>query len=229
MTNRVACTFVLFVAAGAAFSLSSRPVAACDADGLRCVQSIEPAPAPAPPAVETAPPAAPMKLGKHMRKPVASVSARTIKTGDGTLVTVKLARRTKSKPAGPQFMPVVVSPVAAQAFAEQAASQVRVVSANEANEIDLAADAAPEASSVIAVTSESSVQIAAAGPVNEADAATETRAVSLDRLNKSFAAVSEAKPETPDENKSWFQRMLLVLGGAFAAVAATARMLIGQA
>ena len=74
---------------------------------------------------------------------------------------------------------------------------VRVVSAEEVNELDRRADA----------------------PI----------AVSLDTLSRDLAGsrnlITTTEPRT--EPESWFQRLLMVFGGAFTGVAAMVRMLLG--
>lgn len=104
------------------------------------------------PAATAAAPQQPLKLQKFRRQPVAlGKPTRVAKTPKGHYTRVKLTRRAKPQPAAaatpepPQFMPVVVSPEAAAALAmqatvAQAAGTVRVVDADEFNELDSAAD-----------------------------------------------------------------------------------------
>jgi hypothetical protein len=170
--------------------------------------------------------APPLQLKKFTRRPVASAATRTVRKADGSYAKVPMKRRTAPQPpvaAAEPAASIDMSQAATQAFAWMAAAQVRVVSPNEVNEIDLAADAAPVMTSVEVAPA---VPVVRADEVNELDRQADTpTAVSLDRLNRTLGTA--AAPPDGDDTGSWFARMLAVLGGAFAAAAAAARLLIG--
>ncbi len=172
---------------------------------------------------------APLKLQSFMKKPIASGTAtRAVKQRDGSYRQVSLARR--SKPAAPAAIasPAVMTPDAAEAFASHAASLVRVVSPGELNEIDLAADATPVSTTAIEVVAAPAVQTVQADEFNAIDRTADApRAVSLDELNRTFAAPVVSEPDKTDESSSWLQRMLIMVGGAFAAASAAVRFLVG--
>jgi len=193
----------------------------------------------APAAAQTAEgskPAAPLKLNKFMKKPIASAATRVVKTRDGSYARVSIARRGKSKAAAAKAAETKVveaqaTPAGAdatEAFAFHAATAVRVVSPDELNEIDLAAGAAPIVTTAVEVSmahAQPAADMINADEFNAIDqAANSPRAASLDALNKQFAAPATDKEPT---QSSWFQHMLLVLGGAFAAASAAVRLLIG--
>ena len=212
----------LRIGALAAVVLFAAPAAACDT--AQCF--VEPQVAPEPPAqteTQAQPAGAPLQLKKFQRRPVASAAARAVKTRDGQYAQVPLARRAKP-PATVEAKPAELPADAAQAFASLAASHVRVVSPGEVNEIDLAADAPPQVTTKVEVLN--AVAVVGSDELNEIDRKADApRAVSLDTLNRNLPAA--AAPSEPDSDASWFGRMLAVLGGAFAAAAAAARMLIG--
>ena len=208
----------------AALCLIAPPALACD--GAQC--PVEPQAAPAVQAQPEAEPqaaSAPMQLKKFTRRPVASTATRTVKKPDGSYAQIPMTRRAKARPAvapAAPAAPVDMAETAALAFASLAASQVRVVAAEEINEIDLAADAAVVSTSIEVAQS---VQVVGADEINELDRRADApAAVSLDTLNRTLGQ-GAAQPEP--ESGSWFARMLAVLGGAFAAAAAAARFLIG--
>lgn len=76
------------------------------------------------------------------------------------------------------------------------------------------------------VTTQHVVQMVSADELNAVDRQADTaRAISLDELSRKLTAAAAESSEP--EAKSWMQRLLLVLGGAFAAASAAARMLLG--
>lgn len=171
---------------------------------------------------------APLKLQSFMKKPIASAATRAVKTRDGSYRNVALTKRSK-KPVAPAAIasPAVIPPDAAEAFASHAASQVRVVSPGELNEIDLAADATPVSTTAIEVVAAPAVQMVQAEEFNAIDrTADAARAVSLDELNRKLAAPVVSEPAKTDEPSSWLQRMLIMVGGAFAAASAAVRFLV---
>jgi hypothetical protein len=208
----------------AAVVLLAPPAAACDT--AQCF--VEPQVTAEPPAqseTQSQPAGAPLQLRKFQRRPVASTAARAVKTRDGGYAQVSHTRRTKPQPAAVEAKPADLPADAAQAFALHAAAQVRVVSPDEVNEIDLAADAPPEVTTKVEVLN--AVAVVGSEELNEIDRKADApRAVSLDALNRNLPSAA-ATPDEPADDASWFARMLAVLGGAFAAAAAAARMLIG--
>jgi len=187
----------------------------------------------APSAAQTSPPAAdtkPVKLKSFMKKPVASSATRTAKTKDGEYAKVAVKRRTKNTrvaAAPPQPAPEIISPAAAQAFAAYELARVRVVTPEEAEGARQFADDAIKMTTVIGVDN---VQIVSADEVNDIDRKADSLiAVSLDSLSRDLAGsrnlYTSAEPKA--EPESWFQRLLMVFGGAFAGVAALVRVLLG--
>jgi hypothetical protein len=164
----------------------------------------------------------PLKLTKFMRKPVASSATRTVKKQDGAYAKVAIKRRAKPRVAAPVVTPETISPAAAQAFASYELARVRVVTPEEADGARLLADAA--AASTATVVGVDDVQVVSAEELNDIDRKADSpSAVSLDALARDLAVTTEPRAE----GESWFQRMLMVFGGAFAAVAAMVRTLLG--
>jgi hypothetical protein len=165
----------------------------------------------------------PLKLKTFMRKPVANSATRTVKTKNGEYAKVAIKRRPKQREAAPPVTPEALAPAAAQAFASYELARVRVVTPEEANDARLLADAAVSSNST-KVVSVDNVQIVSAEEINDIDRKADSpRAVSLDALSRNLAAAAEPKAE----HESWFQRLLMVFGGAFAGVAALVRTLLG--
>jgi hypothetical protein len=167
----------------------------------------------------------PMKLKTFMRKPVANSATRTVKTKSGDYAKVAIKRRPKQRVAAtpaPPLTPETLSPAAAQAFAFYELARVRVVTPEEADDARLLADAAVLANST-KVVGVDNVQIVRAEEINDIDRKADSpTAVSLDTLSRNLAAATEPKAD----GESWFQRLLMVFGGAFAAVAALVRTLL---
>ncbi len=180
--------------------------------------------APSPPATE----AKPVKLKSFMRKPVATSATRTVKKQNGDYAKVAVKRRAKTRVvAAPAPTPVIMTPAAAQAFAAYELARVRVVTAEEADGARQLADAAANATTMVSIDN---VQVVSAAEVNELDRRADTPiAVSLDSLSRDLAGSRNltAAIEPKAEAESWFQRLLMVFGGAFAGVAALVRMLLG--
>ena len=178
--------------------------------------------APSPPATE----AKPIKLKSFMRKPVATSATRTVKKQNGDYAKVAVKRRAKTRVvAAPAPTPVTMTPAAAQAFAAYELARVRVVTAEEADGARQLADA--NATTMVSIDN---VQVVSAAEVNELDRRADTPiAVSLDSLSRDLAGSRNltAAIEPKAEAESWFQRLLMVFGGAFAGVAALVRMLLG--
>ncbi len=92
--------------------------------------------------------AAPQRAVKPVRNPVATAAGRVVKTASG-YANASMPRPPKQPAPRVQVLPVVVSPDAAQALAlaqaltAQPAANVRLVAADEVNEIDLAAKDTP--------------------------------------------------------------------------------------
>ena len=186
------------------------PAAACESS--RCEASAQ--------TVE----AKPLKLKKFMRKPVATSATRTVKKKDGTHAKVAIKRRAKPRVAAQVVTPATISPAAAQAFASYELARVRVLTPEEVNGTAFLADPAAAPSNEAAVVGVDNVQVVSAEEINDIDRKADSpSAVSLDTLSRNLATSTEPK----GENDSWFQRMMMVFGGAFAAVAAMVRMLVG--
>jgi len=170
----------------------------------------------------------PLKLTKFMRKPVASSATSSIKKKNGEPAKVAVSRRAKPRAAVPAAaLPTPeLSAAAAQAFAAYELARVRVVTPEEAEHARVAADVAAS-TRVLAVDN---VQIVRADELNDIDRKADSPfAISLDALSRDLAGSREqimpAEPKA--EAESWFQRTLMVFGGAFAGVAALVRVLIG--
>jgi len=106
-------------------------------------------------------------------------------------------------------------------------ARVRVVTAEEADGARQLADAAANATTMVSIDN---VQVVSAAEVNELDRRADTPiAVSLDSLSRDLAGSRNLTTaiEPKAEAESWFQRLLMVFGGAFAGVAALVRMLLG--
>jgi hypothetical protein len=114
---------------------------------------------------------APLVLDKFRRRPVTSAAARSVKTSDGSYAQVATARRAKPRPAAARATPAPakLSPEAARAYASDAGTEVRVVAADEVNELDLAADSAPIVPVRVTTTSEAAVQVVQPGELNAID------------------------------------------------------------
>jgi hypothetical protein len=112
---------------------------------------------------------APLVLDKFRRKPVASAAARSVKTRDGSYAQIATARRARPRPTVARVIPATLTPDAAQAYASDAGTEVRVVAAEEVNEIDLAADSAPIVPVRVTTTSEAGVQVVQPGEINAID------------------------------------------------------------
>lgn len=175
-----------------------------------------------------APETKPVKLKSFMKKPVATSATRTIKKQNGDNAKVAVKRRTKTRAVMARVVtPVTITPAAAQAFAAYELARVRVVTAEEADGARRLADATANATTMVSIDK---VQIVSAQEVNEIDRRADSPiAVSLDSLSRDLAGsrtlvvATEPKPEA----ESWFQRLLMVFGGAFAGVAALVRVLLG--
>ena len=174
--------------------------------------------------------AKPLTLTKFMRKPVTAAATRTVKKMDGQYANVAIKRRSKRQPAAlhaaaPQVAPETISPAAAQAFASYELARVRVVTPGDDNGPALMTDSTAVASNTETVVNVETVQVVSAEQVNDIDRQADApRAVSLDTLTRSLAA-SNGEPKA--EGNSWFQQMLLMIGGAFAAAAAMVRAVFG--
>jgi hypothetical protein len=180
---------------------------------------------------ETSPPATearPIKLKSFMRKPVATSATRTVKKQNGDYAKAAVKRRTKARVVtAPAVMPVTMTPAAAQAFAAYELARVRVVTAEEAGVARRLADAAANATTMVSIDN---VQVVSAEEVNELDRRADSPiAVSLDTLSRDLAGSRNltAATEPKADAESWFQRLLMVFGGAFAGVAALVRVLLG--
>src|SRR6185436_5619200 len=162
----------------------------------------------------------PLKLNKFVRKPVASSATSSVKKKSGDHAKVAVARRSKPRAAAPVALPAPeLSAAAAQAFAAYELARVRVVTPEEAEHARRSADVAAS-TTVLGVDN---VQIVRADEINDIDRKADSPvAISLDALSRDLAGSREqiVPAEPKAEAESWFQRMLMVFGGAFAGVAA---------
>jgi hypothetical protein len=128
------------------------------------------------------------------------------------------AKQPESAPA-----PVGLASEATSAYASVMDAQVKVVSEDELNEIDLAADVAPIVP-VAVPTSTETVHVVGPNEVNAIDQA-------ADKETVGFASTAEptASASSPfgiaTEHKSWMQRMIDGLNVVFAAATAAAKAL----
>ena len=155
---------------------------------------------------------------------------QVVKTPKGNYARVKLNRRAhrakqrqaETKPTPPQFMPVVVSPEAAAALAmpsemAQALAQVRIVDADELNEIDSAADAlaaAPLIPVAVTTTAEPPIpQPAAPATPERASAAAPFR--SDPEIPASPPTPAVTPNSTAHEDGTWLSRLRAWLSSSF--------------
>ncbi len=167
---------------------------------------------------QTQPSPAPLMLNEKVHTPVAKSAARVVKTRDGQYTSVPLPRPAPRHPAAvAKYAPVLVPPEAAQAFAS-AAAQVRVVTADELNDIDRAADASGPAPIVpVAVTTTPQTPMAVAV----------VDALELNDIDRQAATVAAPQPEAAASGLSWKMRLRLAFYRVYAAFSAMAHALIG--
>jgi hypothetical protein len=168
----------------------------------------------------------PLKLNTFRRKPVATSAIRTVKKKNGDYAKIKTVRSVKQPLAQPLVTPESISPAAAQAFASYELARVRVITPEETN--SLLAQAAAATTNDAATADVDSVQIVSADEINDIDRkADSTIAVSLDALSRDLAGSRSlpASAEPNVEGSSWLQRMLVMIGSAFAAVTALVKTL----
>jgi hypothetical protein len=193
------------------------------------------APAAANEATAQATEAKPMKLKKFMKKPVASSATRTVKKKNGEYTKTSTKRRAArsaatSVPAPPSAPPKAISPEAAQAMASYELARVRVVTPETTGSANLLTD---PTSTIVNIDT---VEVVNAEEINDIDRKADSpTAVSLDALSRDLAgsggrdfAAIEPRAETSDKDSdTWLQRLLTMLGSAFAAATALARTLLG--
>ncbi len=160
---------------------------------------------------QTKPKAGPLAAASK-RTPSAVSAARVVKTGEGTYASVPLPRPAPRQTQSAPPAPVAVPPEAAQAFAS-AAAQVRVVTAEELNDIDRAADVRPMASVHAASNDGKAVQMVNAVELNTID-------------RRADATVGQAPRDTPPQSGAWVARVWQALGRAYAVLSAMARILV---
>jgi hypothetical protein len=168
-------------------------------------------------------PQRPLRLETFRRQPVALGNpTRVVKTPAGDYAKVKLTRRAKSRPDAPQFLPVALSPEAEAALAMQAA--VRVVEADEVNEIDRAAD--PLVPVRVMTTSEPPARAAAAEV--SADDRNADEQVSAPAQAMATAAVPAQSPEPATGLRGSLWRYVSWLSDTLGALFAAVRCLFGS-
>lgn len=168
---------------------------------------------------------APIQLKKFMKSPVSSSAARTAKKADGEYTqphAQRLTRKAAAKNPESVLTPVEISSEATNAYASVMDAQVKVVSADEVNEIDLAADVEP----IIPVsvpTSNETVHVVGPNEVSAIDHTADRETVGMAAAEPVAMAVSPTGIAT--ELKSWAQRMIDGLHVVFAAATAAAKAL----
>ena len=208
---------------------AAAPILACETGN--CVTGAK-----AEPSAQAAP-SKPLTLRTHMRKPVATSATRTVKQKNGEYAKAASKRRPTQRVADTAAVapdattPAVITPAAAQAFASYELARVRVLTPEELGSASLTADFAAASPNATTVVSVDNVQVVGAEEVNDIDRRADAlRAVSLDALSRDMAG-SRHLAESPEpkaaDDSTWLQRMLMVLGSAFAAAAALVRTLVG--
>lgn len=170
----------------------------------------------------TAPqPPAPAEPSKSQQPVALGPPTQVVKTPEGNYARAKPSRHThrakqqqaETKPEPPQFMPVVVSPEAAAALAmppavAQALAQVRIVDADELNEIDSAAEA-PAAAPLVPVAVTTTPEPPVPQPVAPAAAEQPAAAAPVTpdpAISASAPAVAAPRNSTtPDD--TWLSRL----------------------
>ena len=177
-------------------------------------------------AVEQQTSATPLQLKKFMKSRVSSSATRTVKKADGDYAQLS-ARRLKKKAAAnrpePVPAPVAISSEATSAFASVMDAQVKIVSADEVNEIDLAADVEPIIPIAVATSTET-VRVVGPNEVNAIDQAADKETVGIAPPVEPTTTASSPTSATA-ELKSWVQRMIDGLHVVFAAATAAAKAL----
>ena len=163
------------------------------------------------------------RSAKPTRKPVATAAARVVKTASGNYARVPLPRPAKRQTAKVQYLPVVVAPEAAQAFAmtqafaTQPIANVRMVTAEEVNEIDLAASDAPITPILVPTRVGSAVAVVNAREFNAID----QQAAAPQAASRETAACAGASASAPLQ-VSWLDRARKMIDFAYELVAARA-------
>lgn len=219
----VACAAVVGALTAAA------PILACETGN--CVTGAK-----AEPSAQAAP-SKPLTLRTHMRKPVATSATRTVKKKNGEYAKAASKRRPTQRVADTAAVapdattPAVITPAAAQAFASYELARVRVLTPEELGSASLTADFAAASPNATTVVSVDNVQVVSAGEINDIDRRADARrAVSLDALSRDMAGsrhLAESPGSKAADDSTWVQRMLMLLGSAFAAAAALVRTLVG--
>ncbi len=217
---------VVFTAGPAGACLAPPPICA-----LFGYNSDTPEPASAEPELQ------PVELETYLREVPSKPAPRVVKKQDTGPVGERTAEKPKPRKkqlAAPQPKPAEAEPpkpavvqsdaMQQPAYAFDAAAFVRVVSADDLNEIDLAA---PPETSVTETTGVGirSVQVVDPVEVNDLDRRADTiRTASLGMATQ-LPAMAQRQPEV--EAPSWLQRTINRLGAAFASVSAAVRSLFG--
>jgi hypothetical protein len=170
--------------------------------------------------------ATPLQLKKFMKSPVSSSATRTEKKADGDyaqLPSQRLKKKAAAKDPEPVAAPIEISSEATSAYAAVMDAQVKVVSEDELNEIDLAADVVPIVP-VAVPTSTETVHVVGPNEINAIDQAADKGTVGL-----APTAEPDATASSPigiaTEHKSWMQRMIDGLNIVLAAATAAAKAL----
>jgi hypothetical protein len=169
---------------------------------------------------------APIQLKKFMKSPVSSSATRTVKKTDGEyaqLLAQRLKKKATAKQPEPVRAPVAISAEATNAYASVMDAQVKVVSGEEINEIDLAADVEPIIPMSVPTSSET-VHVAGPNEVNAIDKAADKGTVGMAAASEP-ATTAPSSTDIATELKSWVQRMIDGLHIVFAAATAAAKAL----
>ena len=169
---------------------------------------------------------APLQLKKFIKTPVSSSATRTAKKSDGEYTrqsAQRLKKKTAVKQSDPLPAPVAVSSEATNAYASVMDAQVKVVSADEINEIDLAADVVPIVP-ISVPTSTETVHVVGADEVNAIDRAADKETTGIAPAAEPVTAAYSPSGITT-ELKSWVQRMIDGLHVVFVAATAAAKAL----
>jgi hypothetical protein len=176
-------------------------------------------------AVEEAGPR-PLQLKKFMKGPVSSSATRTVKKADGEYAQLPAQRLRKKATKQPTTEEITMETAnaleAANAFASVMESQVKVVSANEVNEIDLAADADPIIP-IAVPTSAETVHVVGPNEINALDRAADKETVAM--VPTAEPAVESSSTSMMAELKSWGQRMIEGINIVFAAATTAVKAL----
>jgi hypothetical protein len=229
MSFRRLASAAAIVAALSVTAVTTGSADTCYAPTALCALFAAKEPEPAPPAEAQA--EAPLKL-ESARKPVAAAAPRVIKAPRALKKRQAQASRSKVKHDSKRVLakvrskPAVARNDATEAYALGTAALVRVVEADELNEIDRAA--APGDESRFAYAAEPTPEPAQVDRVDQVDA---RLAISLDMLARKLAAMPrpqpQVEPEPQPDPETWLQWALSRLTRVYVSASAAVRTLLG--